>query len=232
MKRLMKTLAALALIGAAMPLTIVWADAQEAETKPTAEAKKYEITIDTTQSPALKEWADKMRPDWEKWYPLIVQYLPSDGYTAPRKFTITFKKMDGVAYTSGTDIVCAEQWFLAHPDDQGAVVHEMVHVVQQYKYRNNPGWLVEGIADYIRWFKYEPATKRPRPNPARAHYNDSYRTTAAFLEFVAANYDHEIVVKMSEAMREGRYKPELWKDDTGKTPEDLWAEYAKTLTKV
>lgn len=194
--------------------------------------KSFEYTIDTSQAPELKEWADKLRPEIEKWYPRIVQYLPSEGYTAPKKFTITFKKMTGVAYTAGTDVVCAAQWFTAHTDDQGAVIHELVHVVQQYRYRSNPGWLVEGVADYIRWFKYEPPTKPPRPNPARAHYNDSYRTTAAFLEFVATQYDHEIAVHMNGAMREGHYKAELWTEYTGKTPEELWAEYVKTLTKV
>ena len=228
----MKTLTAFALVGAALTQNANRAAAQADAQKASGDAKKFEFTLDTSQSPDLKDWADKLRPEIEKWYPRIWRYLPSDGYAAPKKFTITFKKMDGVAYTSGTDVVCAEAWFKAHPDDQGAVIHELVHVVQQYKHSGNPGWLVEGIADYIRWFKYEPPAKYPRPNPARAHYNDSYRTTAAFLEFVATNYEHEIAVQMSEAMREGRYKTELWTEYTGKAPEELWAEYVKTLTKT
>lgn len=194
-------------------------------------AEKLEFTIDTTAVPELKDWADKLRPEVEKWYPRIVEYLPSEGYTAPRRFTITFKNMDGVAYTSGTSVVCAAAWFKAHPDDQGAVIHELVHVVQQYHSRRNPGWLVEGVADYLRWIKYEPPTKRPHPNPAKAKYTDSYRVTAAFLEFVAANYEHEIVVRLNEAMREGRYQPTLWNDYTGKSVDDLWADYIKTLQK-
>jgi len=56
-----------------------------------------------------------------------------------------------------------------------------------YRGRGNPGWLVEGIADYIRWFKSEPESQRPRPNPAKAKYTDSYRTTAAFLNYVEEN---------------------------------------------
>lgn len=196
------------------------------------DVKKIEFTIDTTATPELKDWADKLRLIVEKWYPLIIQYLPIDGYKAPTKFTITFKNMEGVAYTSGTSIVCAAAWFKAHPDDEGAVVHEMAHVVQQYHSRRNPGWLVEGVADYIRWIKYEPPTKRPHPNPARAKYTDSYRTTAAFLEFVAANYEHEIVVRLNEAMREGRYKPELWTEYTGKSVDELWSDYIKSLTKA
>lgn len=216
-------LAALLLGGAVRPAAAQ--DTRRAE-------RKLDFTIDTTETPELKDWADKLRPEVEKWYPRIVQYLPSDGYSAPQSFTITFKNMDGVAYTSGTSVVCAAAWFKAHPDDQGAVIHELVHVVQQYRSRRNPGWLVEGVADYIRWIKYEPPTKRPHPNPARAKYTDSYRTTAAFLEFVAANYDHEIAVQLNEAMREGRYRPELWSEYTGKTVDDLWAEYVKTLQKT
>jgi hypothetical protein len=189
--------------------------------------RKYAITINTTEVPELKVWAEKQRPDIEKWYPMIIQYLPSEGYTAPKSFSITFKNMDGVAYTSGTSIVCSAAWFKAHQDDQGAIIHEMAHVVQQYHGPGNPGWLVEGVADYIRWFKYEPPNKRPHPNLARAKYTDSYRTTAAFLEFVAANFDHEIVVRMNEAMREGHYLPSLWQEYTGKTVDELWAEYVK-----
>lgn len=193
------------------------------------EAKKYEITIDTTETPELKEWVERFRPVFEKWYPIFVEYLPSEGYTAPKQLSITFKNMNGIAYTSGNRIVCAAAWFRAHPDDEGAIIHELAHVVQQYRGRGNPGWLVEGVADYLRWFKYEPVSKRPRPNPARAKYTDSYRTTAAFLEYVAAKHEHEIVVRLNRAMREGRYSPDLWKEYTSKTVDELWDEYIKTL---
>jgi hypothetical protein len=205
------------------------AGAWPAEPARAADEKKYEFTIDTSETPELRAWADELRPIVERWYPMLVEYLPSEGYVAPRQFSITFKNMDGVAYTAGTRIVCAAAWFKAHPDDQGAVVHELAHVVQQYHGRGNPGWLVEGVADYLRWFKYEPVTKRPRPNPARARYTDSYRTTAAFLEYVATHHDHEIVVRMNAAMREGRYVTELWSEYTGATVEELWAEYMESL---
>ena len=188
----------------------------------------YEISIEC-DVPELQEWADSLRPIVEKWYPIIVQTLPSEGYTAPRKFTITIKESNQIAFARGTEIVCGAKWFRAHPDDRGAVVHELVHVVQQYRGRRNPGWLVEGLADYIRWFKYEPRNKRPRPNPNRAKYTDSYQTTGAFLEWLAANKDHEIAVKLNAAMRQGRYAQELWKEYTGQTVDELWAEYIETL---
>ncbi|HEV8378804.1 MAG TPA: basic secretory protein-like protein [Tepidisphaeraceae bacterium] len=188
----------------------------------------YEISIEC-EVPELQEWADSLRPIVEKWYPRIVQTLPSEGYAAPRKFTIHVRNARGVAYTAGTHIVCAAEYFKNHQDDRGAVVHELVHVAQQYRSRSNPGWLVEGLADYIRWFKYEPANKRPRPRPDRAKYTDSYRVTGAFLEWLAANKDHEIVVKFNAAMRQGHYKPELWQEYTGQTVDELWAEYIESL---
>jgi hypothetical protein len=107
----------------------------------------------------------------------------------------------------------------------------LVHVVQQYKTRGNPGWLVEGIADYMRWFHFEPPAHRPKlRNPAKAKYTDSYRTTAGFLEYVAKNHDHELVVKLNAAMRQGRYHRDLWKEYTGMTVQELWNEYVQSLT--
>ena len=37
--------------------------------------------------------------------------------------------------------------------------------------------------------------------------------------------------KLNAAMREGKYCPELWKTYTGKTVDELWADYVKTLKK-
>lgn len=195
----------------------------------------YTIIIDTSRTPDLADWAkNTLRPVLEQWYPKIVEMFPSEGYTAPKQFTVTFvPDMQGVAYTARTHVVCAEPWFKHNLRGEavGAVVHEMVHVVQQYHHRGNPGWLVEGLADYVRWFMFEPVSKRPHPNPARAHYDDSYRTSAAFINFVAQTYGKDIPVKLNASMRQGKYSEDLWKQYTGKTPQELWDQYAATLQK-
>ncbi|MFI5378343.1 MAG: basic secretory protein-like protein [Tepidisphaerales bacterium] len=195
---------------------------------------KYEIVTDYTETPELKEWIEtKLQPAMMKWYPMIVEMLPSDGYSAPKRFTVVFKKNGrGVAATGGTRVTCDYPWFSKNLQGEavGAVIHEQVHVVQQYRGRGNPGWLVEGIADYIRWFKYEPVPAGTRPrNPDRAKYTDSYRTTAGFLNYVVTTHDKEIVKKLNAAMRQGKYKPEVWKEYTGKTVDELWDLYVKTL---
>ena len=117
----------------------------------------------------------------------------------------------GVAAAGGGRITGSVKYFKAHPDDVGAMIHETAHVVQRYRGRNNPGWLVEGVADYVRFFKFEPGKIGPI-NPDQARYNSSYRVTAAFLAYLTEKYDKEIVLKLNKAMREGRYKEALFKD--------------------
>jgi hypothetical protein len=200
---------------------------------------QYKITFDTSETPDLTAWVEeKLKPVCAEWYPKIVELLPSDGYTPPREFSITFHSdMDGVAHTAGTGVHCAQRWFARNLEGEalGAVVHELVHVVQQYRRTRrgnpNPGWLVEGVADYIRWFLYEPAELRPRPNPARAKYTDSYRTTAAFLAYLVDHHDEDLVTKFNTAMRAGEYSPALWERETGRTVDELWEKYIETLRK-
>jgi hypothetical protein len=200
-------------------------------------ADKYEIVFDTSDLPEIKPWVDEtLKPICAAWYPKIVELLPSDGYSAPTRFTIIFERDSrGVAYANRGEIHCAGPWFMRNLEGEaaGAVVHEMVHIVQQYRRargpNRNPGWMVEGVADYIRWFLYEPENLRPRVDPARHKYTDSYRITGAFLNYLVQHQDDKLVEKFNAAMREGRYSEDLWKEYTGKTVDDLWADYMQTL---
>lgn len=190
-----------------------------------------EFQVDVSDAPDMKEWAEKVARVCERQFPLICEELKSPGYKPTYWVTMTLKNdYNGVAATGGGRITGSVKFFKAHPDDIGAMVHETVHVVQRYRGRGNPGWLVEGVADYYRFFKYEPG-KIGRINPDRARYNGSYRTTAAFLAYVTDKYDKEIVRKLNQAMREGKYKEELFKEYTGKTVQELDTEWRATLKK-
>lgn len=188
------------------------------------------ITVDTSAAPEMEEYGKKVEALAKEWYPKIVAMLPSEGYTAPEAVTIRFDpKYEGVAAAGGTRIVCAPKWFQDHPEDLGAIVHELAHVVQRYRGRRNPGWLVEGIADHVRFFGYEPEAARPRPRGERARYDASYRTSAAFLDWAQGKYDPELVVKLNAACREGKYRAEVWKELTGKDVEELGQEWKESL---
>jgi hypothetical protein len=147
-----------------------------------------------------------------------------------------------VAATSGTNIECNANWFQRNlkTEAKGAVVHELVHVVQQYGRARRktdgghrpPGWLVEGIADYIRWYLYEPESRGAevaRKSLPRARYDGSYRVSANFLNWATEKYDREIVSKLNAALREGRYREELWNELTGHTIKELSDEWMSHL---
>jgi hypothetical protein len=187
-------------------------------------AVSVRVTVDTSEVPELAEWGHDAKLLVEKWHPRIAGMLPSDGFRPPAEVRLVFKKdMKGVAYASGRTITIAAKWVKAHPDDFGMVVHELTHVIQSYR-RGGPGWLVEGIADYVRFAHFEPMT-RITVNPKRAKYTDGYRTTAKFLAWAESSHDRELVKKLNEALRAGRYREDLFKERTGKTLDQLWAAF-------
>jgi hypothetical protein len=200
---------------------------------PVATVFRYpiEFVVDVTDAPEMKEWAEKAARVCERQYPMICAELASDDFKPLTVIRMTLKgDYNGVAYAGGGRITGSVKYFKAHLDDVGALVHETVHCVQQYRSRGNPGWLVEGVADYIRFFRYEAVKPRP-PAPERAKFDGSYRTTAAFLAFVTEKYDPQIVRKLNAVMREGKYKPEVWKEMTGLTVEELGREWQKSLAR-
>jgi hypothetical protein len=193
-----------------------------------AGVNKARIVVDTSKAPETKEWAEKAGKLLEKWYPIIVELLRSDGFTPPREVKLVFEKGRGIAGTAGNTIHINADWIKQHPDDFGMVIHEAVHVVQSYP-RPNPGWVTEGIADYVRYFHFEPKVKQPPLDAEKAGYRDSYRTSASFFAWIEKNYDKRIVKELNRAMRKSKYQDELLKTRTGKTLDELWREYAATL---
>jgi hypothetical protein len=201
---------------------------------------KCQITFNADADPGMEDWArGQLAPVLAQWYPKIVALLPSSGYVAPTHYTITIKPFNGVAYTVGTNITLGQKWLetTSPTDAVGCLVHESVHIVQRFgknRYSTlSPGWLVEGSADYVRWFLFEPQSHgadiewlRGQTLPS-IRYDGSYRMSANFLNWVAQNYDKDIVVQMDAIMRQDKYRDSLWKQYTGKTVHELGAEWRK-----
>ena len=202
------------------------------QSQPPVPVFKYpiEVHLDDAEVPEMKDWCRRSKEIIEQWYPTLAEILASDGYTPPRRINLEFKKGNrGIAGTSGSTITAYDGWFKAHPDDYGALVHEAIHVIQSYP-KYDPPWLVEGIDDYVRFWVYEPSPPRPL-NPARIHYTNSYQVTGAFLAWLVANRDKDIVRKLNAAFRKGQYKSDLFKEYTGKDLDALWGEFKKSLEK-
>lgn len=187
------------------------------------------ITVDTTGAPDLAGFAARAKAICETQYQPIAEYLKSDGYTPPVAFKMIFREMDGVAYAAGTEIHASAKFFRENPHDYGALVHEMTHVIQRYR-GNNPGWLVEAVDDYVRFYRYEPVMNLPNARKDRVGDKpEAYRTGAQFLDWAQKKYDKNLVPQLNAAMREGRYKDDIFQEKTGKALDALWLEWKATL---
>jgi hypothetical protein len=188
-----------------------------------------EFVLDTSGAPDLKVWAESTAWACERAYPMINDELGRDGYRPPRRIMLTISPdYRGFAGTSGDRIVGRSDYFRGHREDVGAIVHETVHLAQGYRRGPRPSWLVEGIGDYVRFFKWEPG-KLGRIDPATARYDRGYRVTAAFLAYLVERYDKEIVRRLNRALRDGEYHDGLFRQVTGKTVQDLDQEWRATL---
>jgi len=134
---------------------------------------------------------------------------------------------DGVAATDAGVVRFNPAWFHKHPNDIDVVTHEVMHIVQAYPPDGGPGWVTEGIADYVRYrFGVDNAGagwSLPDVTPAH-HYTTSYRVTARFLVWLEARHPG-LVKALDAAMRTSTYSAELWARETGQTVDELWAAY-------
>lgn len=135
----------------------------------------------------------------------------------------------GVAATDNGIVRVNPEWMHKHPQDLDVVTHEVMHIVQAYPNDAGPGWITEGIADYVRYKlgvnNDKGGWKLPEYN-SKQSYQDAYRVTARFFVWIEKNYDKNMVRKLNTAMRQKEYTPGFWKKETGKTIDELWQAYA------
>ncbi len=211
--------------------------------------QKYTYVVDATAAPDLMKWVESdLIPMVNVWYPKMAAMLPSEKYQVPATFQLSFKEdmPKGIpAYAQGNKLsisipFCRGQ---LQGEAKGCVIHEMVHVVQNYWIAgdNNkhptetPTWVGEGIADYVRWFLYEPESKGAeitKGNFAQAKHDSSYRISANFIDWVIRTQDKDFLQKLNAAAREGRYSEKIWKDATSKSLEDLGKEWKASNAKL
>jgi hypothetical protein len=123
-----------------------------------------------------KEFAEPGRVLCEEWYPKINTALFGQDYPLPfKEVKLIFEPSisDGMwpwrtvvpAYTDGSTIhvnsdyvaqLHVAQLHKKEPADfRGMLIHELTHVDQHYGNVGDAGWLVEGIADYVRHKYFE-----------------------------------------------------------------------------
>jgi hypothetical protein len=134
----------------------------------------------------------------------------------------------GVAATQNGIIKIDQNWLTVHPEDIDVITHEAMHIVQAYPYQPANLWLSEGIADYARYTFGVNNLKSGWALPSYhdgQNYTNSYRISARFLVWMEKYKRKDIVNKLDTALRNGSYQTFTWVKLTGKTIDELWAEY-------
>jgi hypothetical protein len=186
---------------------------------------------DVSFDPVLKK---RMIETFFKVYPLLKEeYNDTAATTVNFEIDTAYK---GVAATGGGRIVYNPAYFRKKPGDIDVVTHEVMHVVQNYGGRRRsggtrgPGWLTEGIADFVR-YKFgvdNPGAgwTLPEFKPDQS-YTNSYRITARFLVWLENRGNKDLVKKLDASLRARTYTDDIWKKETGKTLDEQWKAYAE-----
>ena len=104
-------------------------------------------------------------------------------------------------------------------------MHEGVHVVQMYP-NSHPGWLTEGIADYIRWYLFEEKQLDWFPMSKNENgWEDAYQVTGGFLLWLTLEKNPNIVKILHSAMKAESYNDSIFIIETGKDLPELWNDY-------
>ncbi|MHC8948825.1 basic secretory protein-like protein [Sphingobacterium hungaricum] len=159
-------------------------------------------------------------------YPLLAKKYNKKAMT--KVIFVMDPDYDGIAAAGGGVIRFNPEWFKKNPGDIDIVTHEGMHIVQGYPGGAGPGWITEGIADYVRFVNGVDNAganwSLPELKPDH-HYENAYRITARFFYWIEKNVKKGTMVKLDNAMRTKTYSADFWKNQTGKTIDELWALY-------
>lgn len=186
----------------------------------------FQLTLIDRAPDAPAEPKQALIDTFFKVYPTLVRtYNPE----ATRKITLLIDPdYTGVAEAGGGRIRVSSKWITERPRDFDLITHEAMHLVQAYPGGAGPGWITEGIADYVRHVhgvdNAGGGWSLPDLRPAHK-MTDSYRVTARFFLWLETRIKPGIVRALDQAMRQKRYADGFWAEQTGQAIEELWQRY-------
>ena len=139
---------------------------------------------------------------------------------------------DGVAYAFGDVVVFGFDYMEKNPKDGDVVVHETMHHIQQSYKGNVPGWLVEGIADNVRYHYGidEPDPWTLQDYKPEHNYDGSYGITGRFLLWIETHKNKNFVKELNNALYNGVDYNDFFVQKLGNSIQIIWNEYAKNPT--
>ena len=174
-------------------------------------------------TPLLQGLVDCWRHSYER---MAIRFNPQ----APRRVNLqAVDKLGHPGVTLGADIRIDAGWIRDNPGDVDVMTHEQFHVIQNYGPGAEPGWAVEGLADYARW-KYGFSNQQwslPARRPEH-RWTDSYRVTAAFFRWLEAHRHASFPEELNQALRARTYGDSFWHLHFGKPIAQLWTDYTNS----
>jgi hypothetical protein len=196
---------------------------------PGARRGRLSVVVDVSDAPETAKWAAAAKRLCEIWHPIVFDRLYPGRRPPTRTIKIIFKgpSMKGLAYTTAQNstITISADWIKKHPDDFGMVIHELTHVVQNYPAHkvDNPFWVQEGMADYCRYYEYEP--EKPVPINWQLTYKDGYAIASAFLDWIQRNKAPNIIEQLNTRLQVGEYTHGLFDDYAHEPLKQLWNDF-------
>ncbi|KAK4179223.1 peptidase of plants and bacteria-domain-containing protein [Triangularia setosa] len=163
-----------------------------------------------------------------------------------RSVTLILRDMDGVAYTTGTDLDHDHKeihFNLNHiantasrsPSSNstrvrdeiiGVITHELVHCYQWDAKHSCPGGLIEGIADWVRLnCDLSPPHWKKEVDGA---WDRGYQHTAYFLQYLEDIFGSGTIRRLNEKLRHHKYhKDSFWEEQFGLGVEELYEGYVQ-----
>ncbi|OAA53888.1 PBSP domain protein [Cordyceps fumosorosea ARSEF 2679] len=160
-----------------------------------------------------------------------------------RSVTLVLRDMDGVAYTTGSELDNDHKEIhlsTRHVDNQtperirdelcGVVTHELVHCFQCNGLGTCPGGLVEGVADWVR-LRCGLVPPHWRPRAEGCSWDAGYETTGYFLDYLERQCGEGTVRRINAKLHAEKYEEDkFWPDLFGSTIGELWETYAASLS--
>ncbi|KAI2621137.1 BSP-domain-containing protein [Hypoxylon sp. NC1633] len=174
--------------------------------------------------------------------------IPTRPHPPPtRSVTLILRDMDGVAYTTGSDLdsdhkeihfslryissIPAAPASRRASEIAGVLTHELVHCYQWNGLGSAPGGLIEGVADWVR-LRCDLAPPHWNPGEQPAKWDAGYQHTAYFLQYLEDRFGEGTVRRLNEKLRKERYEEKaFWTEAVGGPVEQLFSDYKKTLRK-
>lgn len=192
-----------------------------------------------------------------EWYPRINALLFDPGHPLPGpapQLRVDAKPLyEGVpAYADG-GVIHLWAAYIENQDEadfEGMVIHELTHINQAARNGGDDGWVVEGVADYVR-HKYfardiEPTLRMAADGRLQGYgpkdiyfyglqqqktdlsvqgYQARYTVASTFLYWLELRKDSHIVHELSVALEQGRYTLAMFDQACGKPLDALWDEF-------